>query len=510
MKLERKELARFLWTLALALLIAGYLRYSIQGELLRFSRILLIGGAGLAVVSIVLGFPYILGFFSKRSSKLGTNTAILTIAVIAILVFVNFAGFRHHKRIDLTNEKLFTLSDQTKKIVGGLKNNVTIVRFSKAPDPQLDDLMAEYTNLGPRIKFQTVDPQVKPDVAAQYGAKHTDEVIAASGSRTQQIEPGNRGQISEEDVTTALLKLTRDKSKTVCFITGHGEKSLTDTSGEGYSAVNDGLKKETYAVKSVNLVSENGIPSDCDVVVIAGPKQAFFPQEVTMISKYMDAGGDALIEVDPETDPKLGEIFDAWNIRVGDNFVLDASGMGRLIGAGPQIPLVADFGPSPITKGFEGGMTFFPLARTVAIADKSKSEPEAVELLKTSSRSFTTASLKQKEIKYDPKTDTMGPLSLGVAANRKAGDKSERLAVIGNSNFAANQAISGYRNGDLFYNTIDWLAQEGNLISIRPKSPANRRVNMTEAQGAALKWLDLFFLPGIVIFAGVYIWWKRR
>ena len=299
MKLERKELARFLWTLALALLIAGYLRYSIQGELLRFSRILLIGGAGLAVVSIVLGFPYILGFFSKRSSKLGTNTAILTIAVIAILVFVNFAGFRHRKRIDLTNEKLFTLSDQTKKIVGGLKNDVTIVRFSKAPDPQLDDLMAEYTNLGPRIKFQTVDPQVKPDVAAQYGAKHTDEVIAASGSRTQQIEPGNRGQISEEDVTTALLKLTRDKSKTVCFITGHGEKSLTDTSGEGYSAVNDGLKKETYAVKSVNLVSENGIPSDCDVVVIAGPKQAFFPQEVTMISKYMDAGGDALIEVDP-------------------------------------------------------------------------------------------------------------------------------------------------------------------------------------------------------------------
>jgi len=360
------------------------------------------------------------------------------------------------------------------------------------------------------VKFQTVDPQVKPDVAAQYGAKQPDEVIAASGPRTQHIEPGNRGQISEEDVTTALLKLTRDKSKTVCFVTGHGEKSLSDTSGVGYSAANDGLKKEIYTVKTVNLVSENGVPSDCDVVVIAGPKQGFFPQEVAMLSKYIDGGGDALIEVDPETDPKLGEIFDAWNIRVGDNFVLDASGMGRLIGAGPAIPLVADYGSSPITKGFEGSLTFFPLARTVVIADKSKSDPEAVELLKTSARSFTTANLKQKEIKYDPKTDTLGPLSLGVTANRKSGDKSERLVVIGNSNFASNQAIGGYRNGDLFYNTIDWLAQEGNLISIRPKSPANRRVNMTEAQGAALKWLDLFFLPGIVIIAGVYIWWKRR
>jgi gliding motility-associatede transport system auxiliary component len=155
-------------------------------------------------------------------------------------------------------------------------------------------------------------------------------------------------------------------------------------------------------------------------------------------------------------------------------------------------------------------MTFFPLARTVTIADKSKSDPQAVELLKTSPRSFTTANLKSKEIKYDPKTDTLGPLSLGVAANRNATEKGARFVVIGDSDFAANQAISQARNGDLFYNTIDWLAQDENLISIRPKSPANRRVNMTESQAATLKWIDLVFLPGIVILSGVYIWWKRR
>ena len=510
MKLERKEMAQFLWTIAAAMLIAGYLRYSIQGELLRFSRVLLIAGTVLAVAAIVIGLPYLVEFFSRRSSKLGTNTAILTLAVLAILVFVNFVGFRHHKRFDLTTEKLYTLSDQTQKIVAGLPSEVTIVHFSKAPDAATDDLLNEYANLGPHVKYQAVDPEQKPEVAKQYGVTRQGELIAASGGHIERIESGMRGQVTEEDVTTALIKLSRAKSKTVCFVTGHGEKSLSDTAGTGYSGAEAGLKKESYSDKSINLISENGVPADCDVVVIAGPTQAFLPQEAELISKYLDGGGKALIEVDPETDPKLGEIFQAWNINVGDNVVIDASGMGQLIGAGPGIPLVTDYGASPITKGFSGSMTYFPLARTVSIADKSKTDPEAVELLKTSARSFTTPNLKEKKIKYDPKTDTLGPLSLGVAASRKAGEKSERLVVIGNSNFASNRAINDYRNGDLFFNTISWLAQDENLISIRPKSPANRRVTMTAAQESAMKWLDLVFFPGIVILSGVYIWWKRR
>src|SRR5215470_19226390 len=135
-----------------------------------------------------------------------------------------------------------------------------------------------------------------------------------------------------------------------------------------------------------------------------------------------------------------------------------------------------------------------------------------VELLKTSSRSFTIPGLKpgQKEISFNPKEDTRGPLSLGVSASRKAGDISDRLVVIGNSGFASNQWIGQQRNGDLFYNAINWLSQDENLISVRPKSPTNRHINLTEAQAIALRWLDLIFLPALVFFSGVYIWWKRR
>lgn len=509
MKSQRQSWADLAASVGAACLIAGFLRYTIQGEWLRTSEILVAAGGVLLLVAVVLGFRGILAFFSKRSSRLGTNVTILVLGVIAILVIVNFVGYRHHKRFDLTSEKLFTLSDQTRKVVGGLSQDVTIVRFAKLPDTQLDDLMTEYKNLSPHIKYQNVDPQEKPDVARDYGATHLGDVIVAYGSHKETLQG-----TSEEAITTAILKATRKQSKMVCFVTGHGERSTIDDGAQGYTQADQGLKKEAYDTKTINLASATDVPSDCDVLVIAGPTQAFFPQETAMVSRYLDGGGKALVEVDPVIDKKQSEsnldsIFQKWNVNVGKNVVIDSSGMGRLLGAGPAIPLVINYGASPITKGLERTMTFFPLARTVSIADKSKPDPQDVELLLTSPQSFTKAKL-EHEVSYDSKTDTMGPLSLGVAASRAVNDKSARLVVIGDSDFASNQAIGQASNGDLFYNTIDWLAQDENLISIRPKSATSRRIALTQGQSVGLAWLELFLLPGFVVILGISMWWKRR
>jgi len=506
--ISRHGWAELAATIGAACLIAGYVRYTYQGEWLRTAEMLEIGGGVLLLAGIAFGFDAIVAFFSKRSSRLGTNTTILTVAVLAILVIVNFVGYRHHKTFDLTTEKLYTLSDQTKKIVRDLAQDVTIVRFAKLSDAQFDNLMTEYRNLSPHIKYENVDPQEKPDVAREYGATHMGDVIVASGPHKETL-PGN----TEEDVTTAILKVTSKQSKMVCFVTGHGEKSVTDDAATGYSTADQALKKEDYDTKTINLASSTEVSSDCTVLVIAGPTQAFFPQETAMVSRYLDGGGKALIEVDPITankqaDPNLGSIFQKWNINVGNNVVIDSSGMGRLLGAGPEIPLVINYGDSPITKTLQRTMTFFPLARTVSIADKSKIEPMDTELLMTSQQSFTTPKLKD-EVSYDPKTDTMGPLSLGVAAS-DPDSKNARLVVIGDSDFASNEAIGQTSNGDLFLNAIDWLAQDENLISIRPKSPTNRRIVLTQGQSVGLEWFEIFLLPAFVIILGISIWWKRR
>ena len=505
MRFNRGEIFNTLGYVGGALLLAGYLRYSIQETLSLASKILLIGGGVLVVVSLAVNFRAVIGFFSKRSARLGTNTAVMTAAVLVILGLANFLGYRHHKRFDLTSEKLYTLSDQTRRLVGSLQKDVRIVRFAKNPDPDLRDRMIEYENLSHRLHYEQVDPQEKPEAAKQFGVTRMGEVIVTTGARTEHLN-----DTTEQDITNAILKVTRDEVKTLCFVEGHGEKSTSSTDPSGYSAAENELTKEDYKVQSVNLVSAGGVPAACSVLVVGGPTKAYFPQEVSMIGKYLDAGGKALLLVDPDTDPKLDEVFQAWNIAVGKNTVVDVSGMGRLFGTGPAVPLVVDYGIHPITKNFERYMTFFPLARTVAIADHSRAGPQATELLKTSPASWAAANISGKTVAFNPKTDQKGPLSLGVAADRKAGGKEARLVVIGNSNFAANRWVNLQRNGDLFFNTINWLSQDEDLISVRPKSPANRQVVLTESQQRML-WLgSVIFLPGLVIVCGAVIWWKRR
>ena len=287
MKWDREEIAEFLGSIGAALLIAGYLRYSIQCELLADEqdpadrRRRDPAGRDRARLSA----PFV-GFFSKRSSKLGTNTSVLTLGVIAILVVVNLLGYQHHKRFDLTTEKLYTLSDQTKKIVGGLKNDVNDRPLFEDARPALrriDDRI-------PQSRARTQIPERRPAGKARSGqgirrAAHRRRHCCPRGAKKQTIPPspdgaaqriGRHQRDPESDAGQGEDGLLRDRPR---------RKGDSTTQASGYSSVDQGLKKEGYNTKSVNLVSQNGVPSDCDVLVIAGPTQAFFPQEAAMVEQ---------------------------------------------------------------------------------------------------------------------------------------------------------------------------------------------------------------------------------
>jgi ABC-type uncharacterized transport system involved in gliding motility auxiliary subunit len=505
MKINRSEVFKSISYGGLAILAAGYLRSWIQGELSPLDIGLMIGGGALLVIAAAFNLGAIGRFFSRRSSRLGANTIVLAVAVLAILTAVNIVGFRHDKRFDLTAGHLYSLSEQSRKIARGLKTSVDFIYFSNQANPTLSQLMAEYRTQNLNIHYERVDPVAHPDQAKQYGIRSMGEMIAVAGGKTIHLQG-----TAEEDITNALIQATENKVQTVCFVTGHGEKSIADTGSNGYSDVKDELTKENYKVNTVNLVTSNGVPASCSVLVIAGPTQALFPQETAMVEKYLNDGGKAFILADPQTHTGLAPLFQAWNIKIGHNIVIDASGVGRLFGTGPAVPLVHDYGDSPITENFQGTMTFFPLAQTASIANQSDTSIDEVNLLQTSAASFAVPKVVGTEVSFDPKVDTKGPLTLGVTAERKEGDKQARLVVIGNSTFATNRWVGLQRNGDLFYNTVNWLSREENLISVRPKSPTNRRVTMTDSQQRMLMWFSLAVLPGLFVICGIWIWWRRR
>ena len=509
MKLDRREVFSSMAYFGMALLVAGLVRYSVQEMVTTPTRWILIAGGALLAAGAAGSAREIAGYFTSRSGKLGTNTAVLLLAVVAILAVLNFLGVRHEKRFDWTAEKLYTLSDQTQKVVSGLQKDVRVIHFDRTGnnDP-LHEVVGEYEHLSRHLTFQTVDPQQHPDLARQYGARRMGEIVVASGSRTEHLE-----DMSEQTLTNAVLKVTRETAKTVCVVEGHGESSLENTEAAGFAGAQKALHGENFEVKPLNLVRATSVPGECSVVVVAGPKNAFFPQEAEALAKYLNAGGQALVLVDPATDPGLTALFSDWNILVDQKTVIDVSGAGQMIGLGALVPLVTTYGAHPITKNFDRSvMTFFPLARPVKQADKQKSDPAVTELLLTSPESWAETDLKENggKPKFDPGVDDQGPVSLGVAAEKKVAGKTARLVVVGNSRFATNEVLRHVPNRDLFLNTVDWLALDEDLISIRPKSPANRHLALSVAQQNMFFWFSLVLLPGVVLVTGFVIWWKRR
>jgi ABC-type uncharacterized transport system involved in gliding motility auxiliary subunit len=504
MKADKQEIFKYAGWLGAALLVGGYLRYLVREEMGRFDQSLLIAGGALVALSLIFNFRAILSLFGRRSTKLGTNTAVLTAAVIAILGVINFLGYRHHKRFDVTSEGLYSLSDQTRKVVSGLKQDVKIIKFDKLDDPNLRDTMQEFKSLSPKISYDRVDPQEKPQIAKQYEVKSFGETIVSAGSRTEHLTA-----TGEQDLVNAILKVTREKLKNICFVENHNEKSTSASGPEGFSKVSGELKNQNYETKTIDLVAGE-VPPDCEVLVIPGPKKALFPNEAQNISKYLDAGGKALLLIDADTDPQLADLLKSWNITLGSDLALDVSGVGRLFGLGAAAPIAREYGAHPITRDLARAMTVFPSARSVKVADSAKTDITTTDLMKTSAASWAETDLKNPQAEFNEGKDTKGPISLGVAASKKVGEKEARLVVIGDSDFASNQFVGQQANGDLFLNSVNWLAQDEDLISIRPKSATNRTLSLTETQKNLIWLLTVIFLPALVIVSGGYIWWKRR
>lgn len=506
MNINRQEISRLAGFVGAALMIAGYVRHVIEQDWGKFNLSLVIAGAALLLCALVMNFSSIADFFRGRSGRLGTNTVILSVAVIGILCIVNYLGYRHHKRFDLTTEGLNTLADQTKKVVGGLQKDVEVIRFDKQDDQRLADLMREYKFINGRVSYQRIDLQLRPEMREKYNVNRMPDTIVVSGGRTERPQTDD-----EQAITNAILKVTREKLKTICFIGGHGEKDLAGNEAEGYSTAEKALKSENYEVKPINLVSTNQVPGECEAVVIAGPTKEFFQQEVDLLGKFLDAGGKALIMLDPGSDGGLKSLLEKWNVTLSNDTVIDVSGVGRLFGTGPAVPLVTNYGSHPITRDMARVATFFPFARSIETGDAAKSDIVPAKILNTSEASWAETELKGNEAKFDEGKDKKGPVCLGVALTKTASEnKTARMVVIGDSDFASNNYIIKAGNGDLFLNTVNWLAEDEDLIAIRPKSPTNRSVTLSESQQRTLFLLTVLIMPLAVIGAGAWIWWKRR
>ena len=497
------------------LLLVGLLSFGILGRMTIFPTILILLGLALFVFFLIANFEAVRGALKSRSLKYGTNAMVITIFMIGILVFVNLIAIRHHHRWDLTHAGRFSLSDKTVKVLKGLEEDVLVSAFFKGEDRRLADLLSQYSYRSSKVKFRFVDPDKEPGLTRRYGVTSYGTLVVECGEKEEKLD-----KAQEAELTNVILKVSRKGKKVIYFLTGHGEKGIDATDPQGYNKAKASIEAENYEVKPLLLAREKEIPEDCAVLIIPSPQKPLFQDEIETIDDYLKKGGKAFFMFDPPPAVGLEDLMGDWGLKVGEDIVLDASGVGRLFGAGPAMPLVNSYGQHPITKGFNL-MTFFPEARSVTPEQEPGSELEVTPLINTSSQSWGETNLESEKASFDEAKDLKGPVTIGsVVTKNVKGEKSSssisgkevkaRLVVFGDSDFANNAYFGLSGNGDLFMNSLSWLAEEEDLIAIRPKTPEDRRVNMTGRQARMVFYFSLIIFPLLALGSGGIVWYKRR
>jgi ABC-type uncharacterized transport system involved in gliding motility auxiliary subunit len=497
-------------------------------------------------------------WWQKRSTQSGTNAFVATLSVLIILGLINFLGIRYHLRLDLTDSQLFTLSPQSRELVSNLPETMKVWLFSKEQNIQDRELLDNYHRQSNKFKFEYVDPQLKPGIAEKFGVKDYGEVYLEFQNKRQVVQIISENErLSEVKLTARLQQITSSKTAKIYFLQGHGEHPLSASKGAISQAI-QGLIDKNFITSGLNLAEQPQVPDDAAVIVVAGPQKELLTGEVTALQNYLNRGGNLLLMIDPNTNPKIDTILKDWGVRLDDRLAIDTSGANLQLG--PAAILVTEYGQHPITKDFGKNISVYPLTRPLEI--DSVSGIESMVLLKTKPypSSWAESDQKSEKLEFNEGKDLKGPLTLGVALTRKLSNqtsptptpiptnsptpiptnsptpiptnsptpirtnsptpiptnspataKESRLVVFGNSNFAVDGLFGQQLNGDVFLNSVSWLSQQDQqLLSIRPKEPKNRRIIISTFQANLLTISALFLLPLIGLVTGFIIWWKRR
>jgi len=528
------KVEKYIYIASPILILVSLVNFYLSRKFGTVSIITLIAGLGLGLLFFLRYYEEIVQKITRRKLRYGINSAVVTLIVIALVVIVYLVAMNHYKRIDLTKAQRFSLSEQTIKILEKLEGPVNAYAFfSKSQDRSvITELFKQYSYHYRNFNFQIVDPDLNPGMVKEMGVEDYGEVIIEYGGKREKVK-----QNTEEGITNTLIKLSQIEVKTVYFVTGHGERSIEDYSNEGYDQINAAIKAENLQTKEILLLQEEKVPQDCTVLIIAGPELDYHPHEVKVIEDYIQEGGNVLFMIDPSLKgngyPNISGLLTKYGLKLGNDVIIDP--LSRVFSGDFFMPVINTYTYNPITRDFRIA-TFLRLAQSIAVEDNPGENIFTREVARTSEASWAEkdfSSLRSgKGAQYDEGEDLKGPVTV-IAYSRitipaesekseggedtdKTGSESENgekegyVLVIGDSDFVTNAMYQTQGNKDLFLNSLNFLADRGELITIRPKDQESVYLTLTAKQGRIAFLILMIAIPLSIIIAGVYINIQRR
>jgi len=509
--------------LGLVLLAFGLVDYFLAEGFRLFVWVNLAGGIFAIVLWITSSRSELASISTGRSARYGANAAIYSIAFIGLLVAINYISSLHHTRIDLTSEKVYSLSSQSINVVKGLQKPLKLYGFFQGGEnPAARELYETFAYYSPKLTYELVDPDKHPELDERFKVSTMGTTHLQYGGDTG--EGINVSELNEEALTNAIIRATKSTKKVIEFLDGHGEADPDDAEGQdGYGTIKKALEGEGYEVRKLELAQLPKVPDDANLVVVAGPIKPLGQHEIDALNDYLKHGGRMITMYRPQRpdnpidESAMIKLASDWGVKVGNDIVVDQ--VVRLF-EGPALglnPFVQNYGEHPITKGFKQ-RTMFPMARSLAVEPNLKPGLTVTPIANTGDTSWAEVDLdtlfRQQKAELDAK-DTRGPIAVVMAVDGKLdqlgwGKGDARVVVYGSTEFADNQYVTQFFNRDFFINSADWLTGEENSISIRPRSIRASRFRLTEGQFSIVFAFAVLMLPELLLIAGIVVWWERR
>ena len=513
-------------------------------ELKNLSLGLMIFSIILLLLAVVLSPKSVISFLIGRHGRYGINALIITIIFFFIIILVNVLFYRLSQdgyfRQDVTATRVFTLSPQSIQILENITTPINATIFM-VPDPSgtdanrqhVVDLLDEFIRITSNLTYNFIDPELRPSVAQKYEISQYPAIVFEniSDGIKQSINcsatPGSPLCInfSEQDFISSLLISTGQERKVVYVLTGHGEPSITTSMTDlqpredGFDYAIGGLEKDNYIVKPINLIQDNKIPDNAAALIIAGPRDDITNDEYIIINNYIKSGGRILAMLDPETPELFRDLFKDWGIIMSSDNIADSVSH---IGDELLTPLIQNANGQfqsnesiPIAKDLD--TVYFPgvsaITTSIPIFDITPNI-QLTTIAKTTPASWVETNINNTSL--DDKDMFPGPFPIGVSMvtvgtiDELITHKLSKLIILGDSDFVKNYHYNFNDNQDLFLNSVNWLTEDYDLISIRPKVMVSRNLVINKREKDFIKWSSWFFPPSIMLFLGVIVWWRRR
>ena len=474
---------------------------------------------------------YIKKGINKKTLKNGSYSVVLSVIFVVIIVVVNLivdAFPSTYTELDVSDQQLFSIGDQTKDFLKELDKDVTIYQIAQSgsEDEVVSKLLQKYEEASDHIKVEKKDPVVNPKFTSEY----TDEEVSSNSlivvceDRSKVVDYNNiyessidyntysyttSGFDGEGQITSAISYVTSDNLPVLYTLDGHGEKSLDST-------LQEDIEKANIEIKSLNLLTEESVPEDADCLMINSPSTDISEDERDAIIEYLENGGKAMIFSDytEESMDNFDAVLENYGVERVDGIVIEGDAQHYAM----QMPyyLLPDVSSAEAVSDFssQGYFVLAPYAQGIRQLDNVRDTLTIESLLTTSDEAYSKTDLNTETLEKTDE-DIDGPFDIGVSITEEVDDdKTTQIVYYSTANLMdsqINQMVAG-GNEQMITESLNWMCStdETSTISIPSKSLEVSYLTVTAYDAAYWKICVMGLIPGVFLVVGFVVWLKRR